>query len=142
MSFKLIFLSDKFFNDYPESKYPEILHKPDRPYMFLQVTVNNHNFAIPFRTSIRHKFKFKTIGISGLDYTKAVIIDDNDYYIANRRIHLRNDEFKKMIGKEYVIKKSFEKFLIYYKISAKDLSKEYNKKLFSMSALQYFLKDL
>lgn len=52
-------LSAKFVQDYPSSAYPELLHKPGRPYTCLLIDTHDGFFiCVPFRSSINHKYAF------------------------------------------------------------------------------------
>jgi len=60
--------------------------KENRPYVALLVEINKIQFAIPLRTNIRHSYcyKFKTWNretdsITGIDYSKAVVISNDSY---------------------------------------------------------------
>ena len=73
---RIIILSQTFYALYPRTAFPEILDNDNRPYFYLTVKIENHSFAIPLRHHIAHPYAFMTIGDAGLDFTKAVIIDD------------------------------------------------------------------
>ena len=80
-------LSTKFYIDYPETQYPELMKKDNRPYTCLLIETKDEYFiCVPFRSNITHKdaFLFKntqrsTYSHSGLDYRKTVIIKDMEY---------------------------------------------------------------
>ena len=59
--YQLNYLTELFYQKYPSKDYPEIENKSNRPYMVLLVKIDGNNFAIPFRTNIRHNncYKFK-----------------------------------------------------------------------------------
>ena len=61
IEYKIKQLSEKFYSDYNQSEFPEILHKDDRPYLVFIVKINDNTFAVPFRTNITHNhgYKFK-----------------------------------------------------------------------------------
>ena len=82
---KYIFLSKQFYDDYNLKTCPEIAQKQDRPYVMLLIKIDGLTFAIPFRSSIRHKFAYITDKENhcGIDYSKAVVITKN-YYIDNK----------------------------------------------------------
>ena len=84
--FTLNKLSIDFYTDYSSVQYPEIEFKPSRPYVVMVVEIDGNKFALPLRTNIRHDYcyKFKNTGRStnsatGIDFTKAVIVNDAKY---------------------------------------------------------------
>ncbi|MDY6332432.1 MAG: hypothetical protein SPL52_13080 [Fibrobacter sp.] len=82
-----VFLKQSFFERHKDHK--EILtNKAGRPYLSFIIECNGTLFAIPFRTNIKHPyaFIFKTSGrhtdekkgLPGIDFTKAVVIQQID----------------------------------------------------------------
>lgn len=77
------------------------MYKPKRPYTFLLIdTHEDYYICIPFRSSITHKnsYLFKHSKRSkktksGLDYSKVVLIQ-NDEYIDSKRAIIDQDEYK------------------------------------------------
>jgi len=51
---KYIFLTNDFYDDYKNC--PEIEQKLLRPYIQIQVLINNQYFAIPLRSNIKHPY--------------------------------------------------------------------------------------
>lgn len=96
-------LSEYFIADYPEIKYPELMHKMGRPYSCLLVdTHSDYLICIPFRSQINHgnSFLFREskrslIKKSGLDYSKIVLIKDLKY-IANENAVVDQDEYNEV----------------------------------------------
>ena len=80
---RFAFLSDKFYEDYPANRYPEIEQKRNRPYVVVFITIGERIFAIPMRSHIRHPHAYLTDKVNqcGVDYTKAVVIIDEQKYI-------------------------------------------------------------
>ena len=79
-------LSKEFYQKYDGNSYSEIERKKDRPYMVMLIRIDRNIFAIPFRTNIKHNacYRFrnsgrKTQNITGLDFSKAVIINNSKY---------------------------------------------------------------
>lgn len=64
---KLVCLNSNFYNKYLEKE--EILKKQNRPYVIFVVNINNIDWAIPFRSNIRHKYAYMTdkINNNGID---------------------------------------------------------------------------
>ena len=60
--YDIYLLSQKFMNDYPLSKYPELMYKFGRPYNCLLIDTHYDYFiCVPYRSYINHKnaFMFK-----------------------------------------------------------------------------------
>ena len=51
----------------------------------------------------------------GIDYSKAVIVDNPAYIDEETRPYLRPNEFEALRGNEYKVQKGFEKYLKLYK---------------------------
>lgn len=48
-------LSTKFYIDYPETQYPELMKKDNRPYTCLLIETKDEYFiCVPFRSNITH----------------------------------------------------------------------------------------
>lgn len=112
----LVFLSNEFYNDF--NGYAEILQKEKRPYVMFLVCYNNLDFAIPFRSNVKHSFCYKTSKTidTAIDFTKSVIIIDHKYVYRDEKNppKLRDDEFKEIKGKDYQIKTKFIKYITDY----------------------------
>lgn len=145
--YKLSYLSSEFFSKYSPNKYPEIENKPTRPYLVMLVKIDNNTFAIPFRTNVKHKFcyRFKnsnrdTKSVTGLDYTKAVIVN-NDDYIGDDAI-IDNKEYIELNNKYYFIISKFKKYVDgYYKYVHNELN-EFEARKYKYSTLKYFHAEL
>ena len=104
--FEVCKLSNDFFNDYPISKYPELLTKDSRPYNCLLIDTHIDYFiCIPFRTNIsphnNDSYKFKNSNrnkksTSGLDYQKMLIIKESRYLEDNAIVD--RDEYSEAIS--------------------------------------------
>ena len=57
---KYTFLSSKFYNDYPHSKYPQMEIKDNRPYAHVTINAYNHLFCLPLRSNIDHPHAYFT----------------------------------------------------------------------------------
>lgn len=143
--YELRYLTDEFYRHYNKEEYPEIEAKMNRPYMVLLIKIDNNTFAIPFRTNIRHSFcyKFKksnrsTSSVTGLDFTKAVVVNNASYIGA--RATIDNKEFVELNNKFYFIISKFRNYLSgYYKYVEGEAS-EYESKKYRYSTLRYFIK--
>ena len=141
---RFIFLSEKFYNTYSTSKYPEMEQKKNRPYIQVYVEIDGVQFAIPLRSDIHHTHVLWTDKANhcGVDFSKAVVIKDNSYIDFSTEPHLRQNEFDALRGKDFKIKMKMEKYIEDYKKAKKDLSKPINQMLVKYSTLQYFEKEI
>lgn len=133
-------LSSKFYADYPNEKYPELMLKEYRPYTQTIITIGDLKFAIPLRSHIPHDNNVLWTNKSersGLDFTKAVLILDAEY-IEDKKVYIRSQEHKKLLGKEYVVRQKMIKCIEDYKKAKENINESHNKEYCSYSALQYF----
>ena len=145
--YKLNYLSAEFYETYSPDKYPEIENKESRPYMVLLVMIDGNTFAIPFRTNVKHNncYKFKhstgpTDTVTGLDYTKAVIVNDSKYIGVPARIN--DDEYTELDMNYHIIIDRFTTYVCgYIKYANKTLNK-YQALNYRFTTLQYFHKEL
>ena len=145
--YNLNYLSEAFYEKYPHLEYPEIETKSDRPYIVMLIEIDENTFAIPFRTNLRHNscYKFKkstrqTETVTGLDYSKVVIVNDNAYIGESARV---NDlEYNELDANFYIIMTQFKKYLSnYYKFLDGKLN-IYQAKRYQYTTLKYFHKEL
>ena len=138
MDFK--YLSDEFYNKYDHVTYPEILEKDKRPYVQTITNINGVVFAIPLRSHISHDNVLWSDKKNrcGLDFSKAVVIDDKKYIDEKTKPHIRDNEYKKLLNKDYVVKNKMEKYISAYKDAKVDLSNKHNEEFCKYSTLQYF----
>ena len=139
---KFVLLSKEFYEKY--NGYREILQKKDRPYCVILLKLDDINIAIPLRSHIKHRYAFLTNKEmrAGLDYTKAVIVNLDSDIDKTRRAFIRSDEYKELLGKEYLIKKGFLRFLKKYKRALIKPDLPENKYLVEASSLQYFKEEI
>lgn len=126
-----VILKKAFFDKHINHK--EILsNKAGRPYLSLIIEYNEKIFAIPFRTN-NEKDK-----LPGIDFTKAVIIQESD---IERHCAIDKNEWIELNKNLDTITKNFIEFIQKFKRSLKNSSFE---KLpeFKFSSLQYFIDDL
>jgi protein AbiQ len=136
-------LTKLFYDTYEECK--EILLKEKRQYCIALFVVDGIIFAIPFRTNINHKYSYifknsPRSDKSGLDFTKAVVITD-DNFIGEDTI-IDSKEYSEFINKQVVIANRFEKFIKDYKKWTGNPSYYRAEKTIAFSSLQYFYKEL
>lgn len=141
---RFVFLSNEFYEAYPEEEYPEIEQKHNRPYIQVYVKIDGVQFAIPLRSGINHPHVLWTDKPNncGVDFSKAVVIKQESYIDFSVEPHLRQNEFDVLRGKDNAIKARMQKYIKKYKYAKKNLSKAANKLLIRYSTLQYFEDEL
>ena len=117
--------------------------KENRPYVVLLVNINNNKFVIPLRTNIRHSYcyKFKTSdretdSITGIDYSKAVVISDDSY--LGEATNINDREYLELQQKTFFIINKFKKYVDGYIDYKKHGGNEYVAKRYAFSTLKYF----
>lgn len=144
-------LSEKFYQDYPLSLYPEILSKEARSYVCLTFKVRDYYICIPYRSNVDHKYSYKfkyskrsKVKKSGLDYRKIVVIKNEAYFEKSFAI-VDNDEYRETMMNIKKITSAAEKFVDEYinHIQAVELldNEEFDRR-YAISALQYFHAEL
>ena len=70
--------------------------------MAFLVQIESHYWALPFRSNIHHGHAFFTDAANhcGIDYSKAVLVDDPSCIDRTRTPRLRDNEFKALKGNE------------------------------------------
>jgi protein AbiQ len=146
-NYSLNYLSESFYQKYNVKEYPEMENKRNRPYMVMLITIENNTFAIPFRTNVKHNncYKFKnstrtTSSVTGLDYSKAVIVNESSYIGPSARIN--DKEYDELDSKSYIIITRFKKYLQGYIDFVCGNSNVYKNKQYRYTTLQYFHKEL
>lgn len=145
--YQLNYLSEYFYDKYQTSQYPEIENKRSRPYIVILIRIDENTFAIPFRTNIKHRhcYKFKTsdrpsVSGTGLDYTKAVIINDDAYIGASARIN--DKEYTELDANFHRIAREFERYVRGYVRYISFGKGKYDNPGYKYTTLQYFHKEL
>ena len=133
-------LENNFYKDYSTCR--EILKKTNRPYAVFLIKLNNLTFAVPVRSHITHKYSIKTIGNKGLDFSKAVVINDRQKYISKKYAYIDNREYQIIMEQKWKITKKMEDYIKKYKKALKDTFIPANKILCNSSCLQYFHVEL
>ncbi len=135
-------LSDKFYKKYPSEQFPELMAKENRPYTQVITDINGLKFAVPLRSDISHTTDVLWTDKQarhGLDFTKAVIILD-DEYISDEKVFIRKKEHKHLLGKERRVKEKMEKCIANYKKAKSNIKEQHNAEYCQFSTLQYFEK--
>ena len=145
--FELHYLSQKFYEKYNAAVYPKIEHKPQRPYIMLLIKIDENTFALPLRTNIRHNscYKFRhssrpTESVTGIDFSKAVIINDKTYIDGIAEID--NKEYVELNDRIVFIMSKFRTYLKGYYVFAMGKAHEQQAKRYRYTTLKYFHKEL
>lgn len=146
-NYKLNYLSAAFYATYDSVRFPEIENKDSRPYIVVLVKVENNTFAVPFRTNVKHNncYKFKTSTrptntVTGIDYTKAVIVNDSNYIGSAARIN--DKEYNELDANFHIILKEFSQYVKGYIKYMSGRKGEYNRQKYMFTTLKYFHKEL
>ena len=137
---KYIFLTENFYTDYSEC--PEIAQKDVRPYILVYIRIHDVDFAIPMRSNIRHNYAFWTDKEErcGVDYSKAVIVENELYIDKTTRPYIRPHEHKALIGREHEIREGMIRYINKYIDAKKNPNNHAKRRLVEYSTLQYFEK--
>lgn len=79
-------LNSQFYLDYPQSRFPEIMTDPNRPYnIVIYDDYYDIYVCVPIRTNVHHNNCFRlpqtiTNTKPGVDYSKMVIFKDSRYF--------------------------------------------------------------
>lgn len=144
MKVKFVFLTKEFLDKYSNIENTQIEIKEYRPHMLIKETINNQNltFAVPLRSNITHKNAFMLYGKSGVDYSKAVVVNPNKDLKKDYPI-IRDKEYKKIEKNFYKILGGFRKFIHHYNDEVVvHPDKAENKTTAKFSSLQYFHNEL
>lgn len=151
--YQVLNLTNKFYSDYPDPPYREIVRKNGRPYNCLLVQSHYGYFiCIPYRSHINHKYAFKFKDSirskrtnSGLDYSKIVIIKKSEYLGSTEAI-VDKDEFNETRDNIEYIKNDAQRYIDNYVNYLMGKTTKYDKKEFERvyrySTLQYFHNEL
>lgn len=132
-------LNNAFYQKY--GSCPEILTKPKRPYSVYTVIIKSLIFAIPMRHNITHNYAIKTIGNSGLDFSKSVVLQNNDF-LSSYQVFINPKEYIILSQQKSLIQKKFKQYLKKYKKALNYPNDNRNKILLQNSSLQYFHTEL
>jgi protein AbiQ len=150
---KVVKLKDEFFvenKDLKESLHAggggDIAAGKVRGYGIVTVRLENGLlFGIPLRSHMKHKSGFPTDDsdpndVKGLDYSKAVLITDENH-VSNDQFTIPKNEYIKIADRELYIRERFEKYIKKYIKGAnsgdKNILREYN-----FSTLQNYHNEL
>lgn len=139
---KLRKFTRKFYEDKKDC-WTEMLQKDTRPYLVVEIIVNDCNCYIPLRSHVadRHENCFITVPPAGLDYSKSIFLTDAEIVLYIDLIKspvIDPKEFRIVSRNEKLIKQGMEKYLTEYKDARKRLDLDKNRLFVSRSTLQYF----
>lgn len=150
--YQILQLSNEFYSYYTHDKYPELLLKDKRSYTCLLIDLHyDYYICVPYRSEIHHNncFKFKKTErsknhSSGLDYSKIVIITD-DNYLNNDNSVIDSDEYQKTVDNIDKIVNQVDIYVSDYVShcnNTKVLHKREFDKRYKYSTLRYFHEEL
>lgn len=151
--YQVLNLTQKFYNDYPDPPYKEIVRKDTRPYNCLLIQSHYGYFVcIPYRSHIAHKYAYKfkysvrsRRTDSGLDYTKIVIVKNSEYIGTSEAI-VDADEYRETRDNINYIKNDAQNYIDDYIEYMLGNSTKYDtknfKRAYGFSTLQYFHNEL
>ena len=151
--YQILNLTDKFYYDYPNPPYKELLKKNDRPYNCLLLQSHYGYFiCIPYRSNIQHKFAFKFKNSerskrakSGLDYSKMVIIKNKEYIGKQDAVVDKDEYIETKNNIEYIksdAQKYFDDYVNYLSGKAVKFTSREFERIYRYSTLRYFHKEL
>ena len=151
--YQVLNLTSKFYSDYPDPPYGEIIRKETRPYICLLIQAHYGYFiCIPYRSHVNHKYSYRFKNSvrsrnnkSGLDYTKIVIVRNSDY-IGLCDAVVDTDEYKETRENIEYIKNDAQTYIDNYVnyISNNSTTKDHVKfnRIYGFSTLKYFHSEL
>lgn len=149
MKDSIVQLTTDFYNDYPQSQYPEILRKQDRPYSCIVIEVEKYILCVPFRTEMNHKigYHFKTSirsknSRSGLDFSKIIVLK-NQVYLKNAVVD--KDEYNELnLNRNRIESKAihYVRKYINHCVGTRKMNEITFKRQYGYSTLPYFHKEL
>ncbi|MBD5474307.1 MAG: hypothetical protein HDR20_15855 [Lachnospiraceae bacterium] len=139
--YQVLNLTNKFYSDFPDPPYKEIVRKNGRPYNCLLVQSHYGYFiCIPYRSHINHKYAFKFKDSirskrtnSGLDYSKIEAIVDKDEFNETRD----NIEYIKNDAQRYI-----DNYVNYLMGKTTKYDKKEFERVYRYSTLKYFHNEL
>ncbi len=126
------------------SQLEQTMHKKERYYAIVPIKHNGLIFAVPFRSNMNHDHGFKTIlkdqQWNGLDYSKAVLVEEKD--IQHMAFTLRSQkEYNKVKKNERKIRTQFAKYVERYAEHA-DKDELTRRRMFGFSTLRNYHSEL
>ena len=124
--------------------YQYLQPKQGRGYGVISVKIQEYIFAIPLHSNIRKEAGFilgtKNGNLTGLDYNKAVIIDDMSD--IGRTFKIPKEQLSKIRQNEHKIITQFEKFVIDFIYRIKTNDQNVLNRKYKNSTLHYYADKL
>lgn len=148
---EIVKLTQAFYNKYDSTTYPEILSKSDRPYNCLLIDMNTYYICLPYRTHINHRYSFtfknsvrSRNNRSGIDYSKMIIITNDQYINASSGIIDQDEYNETIINIHKIVVNAIDYLQVYidYKNGNSNISEEEYLRRYGKSTLPYFDKEL
>lgn len=135
-------LQNSFYQRNTGSQY--LQPKQGRGYGVISVKIQEYIFAIPLHSNIRKEAGFvlstKNGNLTGLDYNKAVIIDDMSD--IGRTFKIPKEQLSKIRQNEHKIITQFEKFVIDFIYRIKTNDQNVLNRKYKNSTLHYYADRL
>ena len=112
--------------------------KQRRPYIQLETPIDGNIFAIPIRRRITHKYAFFTRDHRGLDYTKAVMIEDARY-ISDQKTCIQAEEYYLIRANGGRIFNGLRAYLKVYQNAREHPNTQAAQNILRYGSLRYFL---
>ena len=150
--FDIVTLSDEFYECHSKEEFPELLISNGcRKYnLILYDQQQDYYVAVPFRSHVNHNngYHFKASKrsqrtLSGLDYSKAVILTDDSFIGEQSRIDA--DEYTEFLQNIATIQDDIFEYIETYKqiVSGNmEMSTEEYRRSYGYSSLKYFHEEL
>lgn len=140
--FQYVHLNTQFYEDY--KGFREILKDEDRQYLHIVTTYRGNTFLIPFRSEMRHNygFKFSRTDNKGLDFTKAIIINDLPKYVVLSKKNIPQYQHDLIVKNEEMIKRKFFRHVEDYCKAVQNDDMNVLNRIGKYSPFQYFHKEL
>ena len=117
---EVIHLTDAFYDKYPHREYDQILYRKEgRGYYYGVIIVElfNAKFAIPLHSNVKNGLKIRqdkmTGYYSGLDFEKAVVIENESYLGELYEVKPKSD-YNVILRKKNHIERQFKKYILQY----------------------------
>lgn len=151
--YQVLNLTNKFYVDYPNPPYNEIVRKDTRPYNCLLIQSHYDYFiCIPYRSHVNHKYSYRFKRSkrsrrvkSGLDYSKVVIIKNPDYISSHDAIVDTDEYIETRDNIDYIkndVQCYVDNYIAYMNGSTDIYDEQEFTRIYGFSTLQYFHKEL
>jgi len=142
--FNYVHIDPSYFQD--NSSLIEVMKDDNRQYLHIVTKYKDNTFLIPFRSHIKHKycyhFYIEAGSNDGLDFSKALIINDLQKYTHTSLLPIP-DKQHKVIKRNYdTIIRKFHRYVDNYCKNTAEGDSEYFEHVGSRSTLQNYHSEL